>query len=80
MRPVRYWLRRAVVILATADNVPCHVHTCPEPTVGFSRFCREHTDQVLEGRHDTALRALLAREVPSRAPDVAPAVRGHGTT
>ena len=60
----RYALRRFVLWLGS-PGVACTVQQCPENRVGFSVWCREHTDQILQHRHSPELVAALdAWEAP----------------
>lgn len=56
---LRYHLRRFVIVLARYDHIACTVPTCPEPQVGISVWCREHTDQILEHRQSAELTDCL---------------------
>lgn len=32
-------------------SMACRYRLCPEPQVGLSVWCREHTDRILAGEH-----------------------------
>jgi hypothetical protein len=46
-----YPLRRLWWWLHTPES-SCHIVYCPRPRLGVSRYCRTHTDEVLERHND----------------------------
>jgi len=49
VRAATYPFRRLVTWVKTPEMV-CRKPYCAHPAVGFSRWCRQHTDDILEGR------------------------------
>lgn len=62
-RGIRYWRRRAWRWLRYGGHwdVPCGVWSCPEGRVGFSHWCRAHTDEIVQHRKSPELVAELRR-------------------
>lgn len=50
-RMLTYPIRRLWWCLVAAE-LPCYRVWCAKPRVGFSNFCREHTDEILERTND----------------------------
>lgn len=46
-----YPFRRARWWIASAES-SCNVRWCARPTVGLSRYCRSHTDEILARRKE----------------------------
>ncbi len=58
----RYVLRRLALWLGS-PGVACTVPKCAENRVGFSAWCREHTDQILQHNESPELKSALGRSL-----------------
>jgi hypothetical protein len=50
-KPLTYPLRRLGWWLRSPEPACLH-YRCPRPRVGLSKWCRQHTDEILERRTD----------------------------
>lgn len=57
--PLRYWPSRLLWSIRSGEPA-CTVRSCPAPRVGFSSWCRVHTDQIITRRHDPGLGHALS--------------------